>query len=186
MKVRKARSRPKTGGHDLRGLAIPLSLLAVVVILSVYILANDVTLPEFVPLPDMSTEGYSEVVIGVNITETRGYVSMDGGCYDLTVEIDRNQAISIFNGINGLIGERPNTHDLMKDLMENLDARLLMVKVDDVKNGTFYGKMIIRERNLVINLDTRPSDALALAARTSYQVPVYVRNDILATGTKFC
>jgi hypothetical protein len=185
MKAR-ARSRNSSRKFDYGRLALPLGLVVIIAILVSYIVLNDLPLPSLVPVPDLSTEGYTEIMVGVNVTDVAGIVSMSGNCRELSVTIDRAQALSIANGINGVITERPNTHDLMKDLLNSLDAKILMVKITDMRNSTYYSEMIVRERNLIVSFDSRPSDALAVSARTSYPIPIYIRNDILDAGVKIC
>lgn len=170
-----------------RKISLPLLLILVIAVLASYIFLKDFLFPSITFIPELSTQGYTEVVIGINTTEDRGIVSLAGNCYELSVVIDRSQAVSIENGINGVIGQRPSTHDLIKDMLKSLDAKILMIKITEMKDGTYYSRIILRKGNLVLSLDSRPSDALAIAARTEYEVPVYVNDNLLRTvGTKIC
>jgi len=168
---------------------LPLVLVVAIVVAAFmfYFLFKDFLLPAVISIPQLSIQGYTEVVIGLNVTEDRGIVSLAGNCYELSMIISRYQAISLENGINRIIGQRPNTHDLIKDMLKNLDAKILMIKIEELKDGTYYARVLLRKDNLILSLDSRPSDALAIAARVEYSVPVYVKNDLLENfGEKIC
>jgi len=144
-------------------------------------------LPEVSTVPELSTVGYTEVLIGLNITDDMGIVYLDGDCYELSMVISKAQAVSIEDGINRILRARPNTHDLMKDMLKNLDTNILMIKVVELKEGTYHARLVLRKDNLVLSLDSRPSDALAIAARTDYSIPVYVESSLLESfGKKIC
>lgn len=72
---------------------------------------------------------------------------------------------------------RPMTHDLMLDALTNLDARIDHVLINDMKDGTFYARLCLAQHGRLIDLDARPSDAIALALRQAS--PVYIDEDVL-------
>jgi bifunctional DNase/RNase len=138
-------------------------------------------------IPELSTLGFEEVAISVGIEGGSGVVRLASECHEITVGVDIGQAISIERGINKMVGFRPNTHDLMNDLLSLYKIKVLMVKITELKNNTYFGKLVLQQGNKLISLDSRPSDALALAARTDYLVPVYVNKNILeSVGRKTC
>ena len=72
--------------------------------------------------------------------------------------------------VRGTVKERPLTHDLMGHLMTALGARVERVIINDLKNATYYARMIIRAENelqqkKIIELDGRPSDCIAMAVQ---------------------
>jgi len=137
--------------------------------------------------PQVSTAGFKEVSIGLDIEEDRGIVKFYSDCYELRMVVDRSQAISIARGQNNLRYFRPLTHDLADDILKNYGIKILMVKITELKNNTYFARLILRQGNKVLSLDSRPSDALALAARTDYLVPVYVKEELFEKyGTKIC
>jgi len=75
---------------------------------------------------------------------------------------------------------RPQTHDLLKNFMKNLGARLLRVEVIDLQDDVFYGNLVLETNGNIINIDSRPSDALALAVRM--HVPILVAVEIMETA----
>jgi bifunctional DNase/RNase len=69
------------------------------------------------------------------------------------------------------------SHDLMKMLIERMDGDLDRVVIDDLWNGTYYAKLYIKHRGEELEIDSRPSDAIALAVR--FNCPVFVLDSIL-------
>ena len=166
-----------------------LFLIVVIVIITIsflYIFSIYVQ-PDLVPIPELSTEGFTEVLIGLNTTDDMGYIYLEGGCYELSMIINKAQAESIEGGIMGIIQTRPNTHDLVKDMLKNLKANILMIKIVELKDDAYHARLILRKDNLILSLDSRPSDAIAIAARTEYTIPIYVNESLLKSyGSKIC
>lgn len=192
--MKRKRKKKKTK-YEKSVLLLVLAVVVGVIVVAIAIYYTFITyvqpalqsLPEVSTVPELSIVGYTEVVIGLNITDDRGIVYLDGDCYELSMVISKAQAVSIEDGINGIIRARPNTHDLMKDMLKNLDANILMIKVVELKNGTYHARFVLRKDNLVLSLDSRPSDALAIAARTDYTIPVYVESSLLESfGREIC
>jgi len=72
---------------------------------------------------------------------------------------------------------RPLTHDLLHDVVNALGASLNYVVVNDLQNDTFYAKLCVKFDGNELEIDSRPSDALALAVRTG--VPIYAEETVL-------
>ncbi len=72
---------------------------------------------------------------------------------------------------------RPMTHDLIKKILESLDARVQKVVVTDVRDKTFYAVIHLRLRHADITVDSRPSDAIALALRVG--APIFVKEEVV-------
>jgi len=72
---------------------------------------------------------------------------------------------------------RPLTHDLLKNLLDFLECRLLRIEVCDLKEGTFFANLIVERDGLRVSVDCRPSDAIALALRVS--APIYVAEAVM-------
>ena len=72
---------------------------------------------------------------------------------------------------------RPLTHDLMKNLISSLDARLIAVEITTLESDTYYANLIIEQNGVQKRIDCRPSDAIALVVRTG--VPIFVDEDVL-------
>lgn len=78
---------------------------------------------------------------------------------------------------------RPQTHDLLRNILAHLNARLQRVEVVSVKDDVFYASLMLELDQSVISIDARPSDAIALAIRS--HVPIFVSRQVLDTaGTR--
>jgi len=75
---------------------------------------------------------------------------------------------------------RPQTHDLLKNMMNALSGRLVRVEVVDLRDDVFFGNLVVEVNGQIVNVDSRPSDALAIAVRT--HVPILVSRDVMDTA----
>jgi bifunctional DNase/RNase len=78
--------------------------------------------------------------------------------------------------------QRPMTHDLIKALLEALKARVLRVVVNDLRDNTFFALIHLQLNGEEITVDSRPSDAIALALRVS--APIFVAEDVVQRAQK--
>ena len=72
---------------------------------------------------------------------------------------------------------RPLTHDLLKNLLDFMECRLQRIEIRDIKEGTFYARLVLDRDSVLMTLDCRPSDAIALALRCA--APIYVAQHVL-------
>jgi uncharacterized protein len=77
---------------------------------------------------------------------------------------------------------RPMTHDLIKNVLSGLDAHVHKVVVTELKDDTFYAVIWMEREGRIISVDSRPSDALALALRVD--CPIFVDEEVLKTSKK--
>ncbi len=75
---------------------------------------------------------------------------------------------------------RPMTHDLLKNVLTSLDAHVHKVVVSDLRDDTFYAVIWLERAGKIISIDSRPSDALALALRVD--CPIFVEDDVLKSS----
>jgi bifunctional DNase/RNase len=95
----------------------------------------------------------------------------------LPIFIGAAEAQAIAIQINGVEMPRPLTHDLLKNLLDFLECRLIRVEVCDLKNDTFYARLVLDRDGEEVTLDSRPSDAVALALR--FQAPIFVARAVM-------
>ena len=95
----------------------------------------------------------------------------------LPIWIGPFEASAIAAEIYGITASRPQTHDLMESLIQNLGGTLDHIVVSDLRDGTFYATMVVRQNGSVLSIDSRPSDAIALAVRSG--APIYAESWIL-------
>jgi bifunctional DNase/RNase len=108
-----------------------------------------------------------------------------GGAAVLPIWVGIYEANAIALEIEKVTTPRPMTHDLLKNLLAGLDTRVSKVVVSDLRDDTFYALIWLEKDGQVISIDSRPSDALALALRVD--CPIYVEEEVLksskASGT---
>lgn len=75
---------------------------------------------------------------------------------------------------------RPQTHDLLKNLLATFNARLVRVEVVALKDDVFFGNLVVEYNGHLVEIDSRPSDALALAVRA--HVPILVAREVMETA----
>ena len=92
------------------------------------------------------------------------------------INVDPQIGDIIVKFMRGVPRERPLTHDLMNNVFKGLGITVERVVVTDLKNSTYYARLILQEQNelgrKLVELDARPSDCLALA--TAHKKPIYV------------
>lgn len=88
------------------------------------------------------------------------------------------EAASIAMELQGVNPPRPMTHDLLKSLVAKFDAKVNKITITDVKDGTFYANIELEAKDgKKITIDSRPSDAIALAVRSNS--PIYVAEAVM-------
>ncbi len=113
----------------------------------------------------------------------------EGGFFVLLEEIEGERALligigpmearSIWDALNGNFFFRPLTHDLIRNMLETLKVTLEKIVVTKLENNVFYANLyLIKENGERVVMDSRPSDAIAIALRT--KSPIYVREEVLA------
>ena len=84
---------------------------------------------------------------------------------------------AIFNEIDKSVASRPMTHDLLRNLIQNLNAELDRIVISDLKDNTFFATLWLTQHGEQMMIDARPSDAIALALR--YDCPIYVAESVM-------
>jgi bifunctional DNase/RNase len=81
--------------------------------------------------------------------------------------------------VKGIPKPRPLTHDLLVSLAENLGAEFQSVVISELKDHTYYAKLQVRHEGETIEIDARPSDAIAVAMTCDPPLPIYVSEEVL-------
>lgn len=98
----------------------------------------------------------------------------------LPIWIGTNEATAIALALEGIEPQRPMTHDLLKMVTESLGAMIDRVVVTDLREGTFFADIVLTRNGEEVIVSSRPSDAVALAARTNS--PVFAARAVLDEG----
>lgn len=102
------------------------------------------------------------------------------GSRRLPIIIGSFEAQAIALELEGIRPPRPLTHDLIKNIIDNLGASVVEVIVDELRENTFFAKIILDVSSMTNEIDARPSDAIAIAVRT--QSPIYVAESVMETA----
>jgi len=93
------------------------------------------------------------------------------------IVIGLHEAVAIDRGVRGIKAARPMTHDLVRNVIVGVDATLTSVVIHDIRNSTFYANLVLRRNGTEIRIDSRPSDAIALALQM--KAPILVDEAVL-------
>lgn len=103
-----------------------------------------------------------------------------GGDSILPIWVGVYEANAIALEIEKVQTPRPMTHDLIKNVLTGLDVRVQKVVVNELREDTFYATIWLERNGQTITIDSRPSDALALALRTD--APIFVEEEVLKSS----
>lgn len=120
------------------------------------------------------------VALSHSITQTHSYAVVLGevnGMRRLPIVIGGFEAQAIAVALEKMQPSRPLTHDLMKNFMNSFGIELVEIIISDLQEGIFYSKLVCSSENDTVEIDSRTSDALALAVR--FGCPVYTFENIL-------
>ena len=96
----------------------------------------------------------------------------------LPIWIGRYEAEAIAIRLQNIDVPRPLTHDLLKNAIGELGGEISHILVNDLRNDTFYAKISVSMNGQTVEIDSRPSDAIALAVRSG--ATIYVEEDVMA------
>jgi bifunctional DNase/RNase len=88
-----------------------------------------------------------------------------------------NEAYAIDRRLKGVTVQRPLTHDLVERMIEQLDCQMERIVISELRDSTFYAKLVLRRDGELVEIDSRPSDAIAIGAGTP--TPIFVDDSIL-------
>ena len=93
------------------------------------------------------------------------------------IVIGLTEALAIDRRLKGQPTPRPQTHELLSSVIEKLDGRLERIVINDLQDHTFFARLVIRQNGKTVEIDSRPSDAIALGV--SNNVPIFVAEHVL-------
>ena len=95
----------------------------------------------------------------------------------LPIVIGQWEAQSIAWNMQGVEMQRPLTHDLLKTVLNSADLEIKQILINDLKENTFYAKIALKNNGDTIDIDSRPSDAVAIALRM--KAPIFVSSQVI-------
>jgi len=100
----------------------------------------------------------------------------------LPIWIGLLEASSIATAIENISTPRPMTHDLLKNILDNLGVKVIRIEVNDLKDNTYFALLHLDVNDKRLIIDSRPSDAIAIALRTN--APIFVEESVIAKSAK--
>lgn len=133
------------------------------------------------PEPTEPVELIEVQIEGVFAAENGGQISrfvlVSDGERKLPILIGPFEAQAIQLVLEGTRPDRPMTHDLIRNMLDRMEATIDRVVIDDFWNTIYYAKLYVRQGTEEAEIDARPSDAIALAVR--FDAPIFVADSIL-------
>jgi len=123
------------------------------------------------------------IALSHSITQTHSYAVVLGevnGLRRLPIVIGGFEAQAIAVALERMQPSRPLTHDLMKNFMNAFNVDLMEIVINDLQEGIFYSKLVCISEHDTVEIDSRTSDALALAVR--FSCPIYTYEHILESA----
>ena len=93
------------------------------------------------------------------------------------IVIGNSEALAIDRRLKGIPTQRPMTHDLLANVIESMGGSIEKIEINDLENHTFFARIYIRQDGQVLEIDSRPSDAIALGIANT--VPIFVAEHVL-------
>jgi len=135
-------------------------------------------------LPKSSEVGWRMVHMELSkimITETSDHqiivLKEKDGQRSFPIVIGLHEAWAIDRAVKGITTPRPLTHDLICNIIDGLNAGVVRIVINDLRNNTFYAKVVLVQNGSTIEIDSRPSDAIALAMQKN--TPIFVARKVL-------
>ncbi len=100
----------------------------------------------------------------------------------LPIVIGFPEVFAIHRFVNDEPPPRPLTHELMGSILNHLDAILQKVVINDIEDGTYHARLFLKQDDESVDLDSRPSDAIALAIHLD--APIFVEDEVLARAAE--
>ncbi|HZS12575.1 MAG TPA: bifunctional nuclease family protein [Nitrospirales bacterium] len=95
----------------------------------------------------------------------------------LPIWVGKAEASAISFALETVATPRPMTHDLLKSMLEAVDAKVISVVINDMKDNTYFSRIHLLYEDSEYSIDSRPSDAIALALRTN--APIFASEDVI-------
>ncbi len=100
----------------------------------------------------------------------------------LPIWIGLIEASSIATELENIELSRPMTHDLLKNIFKNMDVKVAKIEIVDLQDSTFYANIHLKMEGRELVIDSRPSDAIAIALRTD--APIFVSQEVMEKSRK--
>src|SRR5262249_24942464 len=130
--------------------------------------------PKRAPMPEMQICGVSFDLVG---KQPIVLLKTAEGNKFLPIWIGHPEAAAILMKLQSASTPRPMTHDLVTDILEQLGAQVIRITVTELRENTFYAQITVQQDGSEVEIDSRPSDAIALAIRA--EAPIFAADDVI-------
>ena len=132
-------------------------------------------------IPELDTNGF----IRVNVDTAPQKLVISAKCLSVVGTVSDDQVHSIENALQKTKDVRPLSHDTISYILKSYDIQVMMVKITELKDNNFIGKLFLKSGNKITRIDVRPSDGIAIALRNN--VPIYMNETLLNEhGVNIC
>lgn len=121
----------------------------------------------------------SRIIISEVTAEQVIWLREIDGTRTFPILIGMFEAMSINRRVNGIEAPRPLTHDLVVNAVESMGGEFQDVVINELKDHTYFAQLRVRQEGELIEIDSRPSDAIAVAVSCDPPLPIYVAEDVL-------
>lgn len=121
----------------------------------------------------------SRIIISEVTAEQVIWLREIDGTRTFPILIGMFEAMSINRRVNGIEAPRPLTHDLVVNAVESMGGEFQDVVISELKEHTYFAQLRVRQEGELIEIDSRPSDAIAVAVSCDPPLPIYVAEDVL-------
>lgn len=118
----------------------------------------------------------SQILINETVDQQIIVLKEIGGARSFPIVIGMPEILAIDRRLKGYQMPRPLTHDLLASVIEQMGGRVAKIVICDLREHTFYAKIHIEQDERVLKVDSRPSDAIALAS--GLQAPIFVEESV--------
>ncbi len=119
----------------------------------------------------------ARIVISETSEQQVIYLRERSGSRQFPVVIGMNEAWAIERRVKNIATARPLTHDLLANVITEMGGELEKIVIHDLRDHVFYAKLVIRSHGSLLEIDSRPSDAIALGVAS--ETPIYVSESVL-------
>ena len=119
----------------------------------------------------------SRIVINEKTDEQQIWLREADGTREFSIVIGLFEVFAIDRLVKERPSERPLTHDLLVSVVEQLDGKIVRSVIDDLRDDTYYAKLVIKRGKEELAVDARPSDAITLALKAD--APIYVAEKVM-------
>ncbi|MBN1795792.1 MAG: bifunctional nuclease family protein [Sedimentisphaerales bacterium] len=118
----------------------------------------------------------SRIIINEASDQQVIFIKEKNGDRNFPIVIGIVEIFAIDRRLKGIKPPRPMTHDLLAQIIEGLNAKIEKILINDLRHHTFFAKILLRKDGELVEIDSRPSDAIALCVATD--APIFVSDHV--------